>query len=236
MFFFFPKKWLQVLVLLMPIPRIYRADFEETGIYHVYNRTNNREKLFLSEENKYFFLRKLKELLSPVSGIYCWCLLPNHFHFLLRIKEEKEIIAYLGEKEKQQLTITEKKYLSGVILLDEIIEGCFKRFFQSYALSFNKVHSRSGNLFYKPFKRVRIDSDTQFTHVVIYIHANALKHKLCNDLTEWKWSSFHSLISDNPTTLLRNELMEWFGGREQFIKTHLESSRYYCKVKSGIED
>lgn len=41
----------------MPIPDKYLANFEENSIYHVYNRTNNKEKLFLSEENILFFFK-----------------------------------------------------------------------------------------------------------------------------------------------------------------------------------
>ena len=63
----------------MPIPDKYLADFEENGIYHVYNRTNNKEKLFLSEENVIFFLRRFKELNSPLADTYSWNLLPIIF-------------------------------------------------------------------------------------------------------------------------------------------------------------
>ena len=46
----------------MPIPAKYLADFTENGIYHIYNRTNNKEKLFLSNENRLFFLKKIPRL------------------------------------------------------------------------------------------------------------------------------------------------------------------------------
>lgn len=168
----------------MPIPDKYLADFEEDGIYHIYNRTNNKEKLFLNDDNRSFFLKRYKEILSPFTDTYCWSLLPNHFHLLIKVRSEDAVIAYLQSKSQTELTITEKKFLRQrgsslskvgipVITFSQLIEQTFKRFFQSYALAFNKQHSRQGNLFYKPFKRVKIEKDTQFTMTIIYIHANA---------------------------------------------------------------
>ena len=205
----------------MPIPSKYLADFEEGEIYHVYNRTNNREKLFLTDENRSFFLRRYKEIVSPFADTYCWNLLPNHFHLLIKIKSEQVIVAYLESKPKEGLTTTERKFLTRVanlakvgnpeITFSELIEQTFKRFFQSYALAFNKQHHRHGNLFYKPFKRIKIENDAQFTMALIYIHANAAKHGLVKDFTTYQWSSWHSILSKQPTSLLRYEVIKWFG-------------------------
>ena len=117
-----------------------------------------------------------------------------------------------------------------------MIEKTFKRFFQSYALAFNKLYTRHGNLFYKPFKRVRIDSDPQFTMAVIYVHANAAKHGLVKDFTTYPWSSWHSIISKQPTLLLREELIRWFGSIELCIKTHKELASGYHNCEVSIED
>jgi len=141
----------------MPIPQKYLADFEEAGIYHVYNRTNNKEPLFLNDENCLFFLKRYKELLFLYTDTYCWSLLSNHFHFLIKIKPAKDIKAFLFAKPAAETTITEKKYLKNEITISELIEQAFKRLFQSYALAFNGMYNRKGNLFYRPFKRIRIE-------------------------------------------------------------------------------
>lgn len=229
----------------MPIPEKYIADFEEDEIYHVYNRTNNKEKLFLTDENRFFFLKRYKEIVAPFADTYCWNLLPNHFHFLIKIKSEQLVIGYLQSKPKEAITATEKKFLAKVanllkdgnpgtpeITFSELIEQTFKRFFQSYALAFNKQHHRQGNLFYKPFKRIRIENDAQFTMALIYIHTNAAKHGLVKDFTTYMWSSWHSIISNQHSLLLRDEIIEWFGNLEVCIKSHRElaASFYNCEV------
>ena len=251
--------WQKELYLsYMPIPEKYIADFEEDEIYHVYNRTNNKEKLFITDENRIFFLKRYKEIIAPFADTYCWNLLPNHFHFLIKIKSEQLIIEYLQSKPKEALTATERKFLVRVanlpkvgnpgnfqkvgnpgnneITLCELIEQTFKRFFQSYALAFNKQHHRQGNLFYKPFKRIKIENDAQFTMALIYIHANAAKHGLVKDFTTYVWSSWHSIISNQPTLLLRDEVIKWFGSLERCIKSHKELAAGYYNCEVAIED
>ncbi len=61
------------------------------GTYHIYNRANGNESLFFREDNYLYFLEKYKEYISPVAETFCYCLMPNHFHFLIRIKSENEL-------------------------------------------------------------------------------------------------------------------------------------------------
>lgn len=220
----------------MPIAPRYLAKFNENGIYHVYNRTNNRELLFLSSENYFFFLRKYDDYLHSILDTFCWCLLPNHFHLLVRIKTEIDICKYIQAKEYKLQTTSEKLFLDKKLLLTELVERTFKRFFQSYSQSFNKMYNRQGNLFYKPFKRIEVDRDSHFKQAVVYIHANPQKHQLVKDFSSWKWSSWKSILSELPTRLLRNELLDWFGGKDLFIKTHLDLSQHYYNSDLAIED
>ncbi len=220
----------------MPIPGKYLADFEENGIYHVFNRTNNREKLFLSDENRHFFLRKYRAHLATYIDTYCWCLLPNHFHFLVRVKSLTSLKTMIEVKALNERSLTEKKFLENKCSVSELVEHAFKRFFQSYSLSFNKAHQRKGNLFYKPFKRVAVSKETHFTAAIVYIHANPVKHGVSEDFTSYEWSSWRSYFSDAPTLLLRKEVIEWFGSKEDFIKAHRDLIEFYYESDISIED
>ncbi len=220
----------------MPIPKKYLADLREEGTYHIYNRTNNRELLFRSDENRRFFLNKYEQYLTPFLDTFSWCLIPNHFHFLARVKTEEQIKKYLGSHPFHDLKTVEKQYLRGEYVAERLLETECQRFFTSYSMSINKMYTRNGNLFHRPFKRVEIINDHQFTQAVIYIHANALKHQLVNDFTVYPWSSWHTLLSPSPGFLLQSELFDWFGDRDAFIKTHFELSQYYYQSDVGIED
>jgi len=64
---------------------------EEGFFYHIYNRGNNGGNIFFDEENYTYFLQLLAKYILPVAEIYAYCLLKNHFHILVRIKENYEI-------------------------------------------------------------------------------------------------------------------------------------------------
>ena len=68
-----------------------QALYEPNGIYHIVNHANGKENLFQEEENYHYFLKKYSEKLSPILDFIAYCLMPNHFHLLIRIKE-KEIL------------------------------------------------------------------------------------------------------------------------------------------------
>jgi putative transposase len=65
----------------------YHAPFVSNDFYHVYNRANtNTDKLFYQQKNYAYFLQKFNEYLSDYLEVWAYCLIPNHFHFLVRVK------------------------------------------------------------------------------------------------------------------------------------------------------
>lgn len=214
----------------------YAADFYEEGIFHVYNRTNNKELLFKSTENKLYFLRQYHKYVHPFVDTFCWNLLPNHFHFLIRIKTTEAIKNHLQTVLPQSLKPLERKYLDNALTTELLLELEWKRFFNSYAMAFNKQQQRPGNLFQRPFKRVEVRKESHFIQAVIYIHGNAQRHKLCKDFRTHEWSSWHTILSDKPTHLKRDEVLEWFGGKHHFIDAHISSTDFYYNCDISIED
>ncbi len=59
---------------------------EADHFYHIYNRGINSCSVFIDEENYHFFLSRFKKYLSSFIEVYAYCLMPNHFHFLIRVK------------------------------------------------------------------------------------------------------------------------------------------------------
>jgi len=171
----------------------YTTRLEPKGIYHIYNRAVGKQQLFTSPANYQFFLDRIKKYLVAVVDVYAYCLLGNHFHLLIRVRE--------GESHKT-------------------VSHAFQQMFQSYALAFNKQEGRVGTLFQTPFKRAEVHTEAYFHYLVWYIHSNAQHHGLVKDFRQWPYSSYHSLLSDRPTLLLRDELLQGFGGREAFIAFH----------------
>lgn len=61
--------------------------FESGNLYHIYNQGNNRQQIFYVRDNYLFFLNKLKRHVLPYSDILAWCLMSNHFHLLVYVKQ-----------------------------------------------------------------------------------------------------------------------------------------------------
>ena len=189
----------------------YYTKFEEGQFYHIYNRAVGDQSLFKSDQNFVYFLNKYNHYLSGIVDTYAYCLLSNHFHLLIRVKELKEI-AIVRELQKQRHAENES--------IHTLVAHQLQRFFQSYAMAFNKQQQRNGTLFQTPFKRALITDDTYFTQIIYYIHANPQNHNLIDDFRKWKWSSYNSLISNKPTKLNKAEVLNWFGGADAYCDYH----------------
>src|SRR3989304_3244346 len=96
----------------------------------------------------------------------------------------------------------------------------FADFFNAHAKAINRAYGRTGSLFQHPFGRVPVTSDRQFWNVIAYIHQNPRKHKFVDDFREWKWSSYGIIVAEQPTILKRDYVLDWFGGKDQYLELH----------------
>ena len=184
------------------------------NIYHLFNHAIGKEKLFTSEENYLYFLKKYAGHVKEICDTYCYCLLPNHFHLLVKIKDENSITNHFKIIKKK-----EPPALDNEIISDFIMER-FSNWLNGYTKAFNKLYQRKGALFLDYTKRSLIDKDESFSKLIHYIHANPVHHGFTKQIDNWKYSSYNSLLSNGKTLLLRDEVLTWFGGKNEFIKFH----------------
>jgi putative transposase len=213
----------------MAIPAQYIATLQQERFYHIVCKSLHNQKLFLSDENRFFFLKRYKKFLHPFLSTYAYCLLDNHAHFIIRIHEVEDIIDHITQIKPEELTINEKKILSdrSAVKIDQLLERQFNSFFVSYTRSFNIYYKRKGHLFDSPFKRILLSDEAHITQAIVYVHANAQRHKLVSNFYDYKWSSYHSILGTGATHLNRQDVLNWFGGREGFVETHERQSNYY---------
>ena len=141
----------------------YTAILTPDFFYHIYNRANGNEKLFYTTENFRYFLQKYTQYIHPVADTFCYCLMPNHFHLIVRIRSETKL-----------LNLTGFENLTGLKLEAQITKH-FSNFFNSYSKSINEQERRKGSLFMRPFKRKIIESTPYLQKLVHYIHFNPLE-------------------------------------------------------------
>lgn len=186
---------------------------EADKFYHIYNRGVNGEVIFKSTRNFDFFLKKVEEYLIPVCEIYAYCLLPNHFHFLVRIKSESELESLV---KVSNLDKAER----GLHTQQNIFSKQFSRLFNSYSQAFNKENGRHGALIESPFKRKEINNLDYLRRVLIYIHRNPQLHELVEDFRDYNYSSYKSILNNSENFLQKNEIIELFDDKEDFIFCH----------------
>jgi len=192
-----------------------QQDLEKDKYYHVYNRGNNSCLLFYNDKNYEFFLRRFDMYLSDFVDVYAYCLLPNHFHLLVRIKEV-ELVDEHGEIES--------------------ITKAFHRFFTSYSKAINNQENRHGSLFENPFKRKEITDENYFANLVFYIHANPQLHGLTTDFKTYYWSSFTRILIDKPIKLIKEEVLDWFDDKENYLFFHNQKMEFELLSNVLIED
>ncbi len=204
----------------MPLNPHFHAPILPERNFHICNRTNNRELLFLTEENKRFFIQQFDIYTNHILQPFGWSLLPNHFHLQVKAKPVKEVMNRIIQLPEEKRTPTQNRFLLGEVTYDHLASKELKRFFQSYAMSLNNQFRRQGNLFYKRFRCVEIEDYNQFRNTMVYIHTNPVKHGLIADFTEYQWSSWHEFNHRGPSIIDRAEVYKIFGNKTAFLTAH----------------
>ena len=144
--------------------------FSSTGLYHIVFRGMSRQNIF-EEDNDFV---KFKEILEKVKiemafEIYAYCLMDNHVHLFIKEKE-------LGNITKIML-----KLLS------------------NYVGWYNRKYLRSGSLIGNRYKSEAIEDEKNFFAVTRYIHQNPTKAGVVDNISDYKWSSYHDYLNDEDS-------------------------------------
>jgi putative transposase len=163
--------------------------------YHIYNRGNNKEKIFYHSGDYFSFLAKYKEYVAPYVKTYAFCLIPNHFHLLIKTGYNFN---------PPQLSIPNQ----------------LRKLFICHAQRINSMQRRTGALFTKSYQRIEIKEEAYLKQVVNYIHKNPVKHGVERNFKKYIYSSYKIILSDSETILARDQVLDWFGGKQAFIDFH----------------
>lgn len=198
----------------------YYIRFEEGTFYHVYNRAVNKKPMFTKSWNYRFFLNRMEKYILPYADIYSFCLLENHFHLLLKIKQLQKDLKTLKELSNPNENINE--FIEETVNKDihYIVSGAFRKMFQSYAMAFNKQEGRIGTLFQTPFKRSEIDSEEYLVQIIYYIHNNPQKHHYIGDFRKYPYSSYPYYLKKAESPWVHDDMYKLFEGYKEFVDFH----------------
>lgn len=186
--------------------------------YHVYNRGSEKRPLFVNDRDRNRFIKTIKyyqlegpkpkfsnlmkfriwkpDLNKKIVEIICYCLMPNHFHFLLKQVRDGGVTEFISK-------------LSN-----------------SYTKYFNTKHNRVGPLFQGEFKAVLVESDEQLLHLSRYIHLNPLVSFITRDLDLYPWSSYKEYISNIEGLCNKNEVLGFFKTPKDYQQFVLDQADY----------
>ena|SRR3989344_7600668 len=209
--------------MLMPSKHVVRS-FVENGIYHVYNRGVEKRDIFLDDQDRKLFLYYAFIYLSPLQKVLqsyptissrlqrnnlssqiellSFCLMPNHFHLLIKQIAQDSISRLL-----RQLT-------------------------NAYTSYFNQKYHRVGGLVQGKFKAVVIEDDELLLHVSRYIHLNPLVSGVTKDLDMYPWSSYSEYTQNKSGLCHKELILAYFLGPNAYKPFVLDHAGYAKEVES----
>lgn len=173
--------------------------FETGKYYHLYNRSNNEELIYREDENYLYFLQRYREYFKQDLVTVAYCLMPTHFHFLIKVKTENP----------DRLNDNIGAFLSG------------------YTKAFNLRYDRHGSMFQPRTKAKEVGNDEYLVTLITYIHQNPVRAKLVSTQPEWKYSSYLDLIGERNGNLPDKDfLLQYFktpGEYKQYSEAMIEN-------------
>jgi len=171
-------------------------EFKPNTLYHVYNRGNNRQKIFFNYGNYLYFIKKIEKYLLIHCDLLAYCLMPNHFHFLIEPKEKSQ---------------------------DKEINKAFQIILSSYSQAINKQENRTGSLFQQHTKAKSLEHYGLYAETCFhYIHQNPLKAGLVKEIERWEFSSVKEYTLTRNEKLCNHEkahlLLNIPKDRSEFLK------------------
>lgn len=193
--------------------------------YHIFNRGINGCKVFENDDNRIFFLQKVKAYVMQVADVYAYCLMPNHFHFILRIKDDIDGNNFAKVQGNNFAKVQNfGKVETGLHAEKSIPSKQIGKLISSYTQAFNKYHHRHGPLFERPFKRKRIETEEYLIKSIIYVHRNVLD--LGRSMNDYDFSSYKALVSGKPSAIEKENVLELFDGIAHFRSMHQRDNDY----------
>lgn len=168
--------------------------FAKGCYYHIFNRGVNRENIFASSQHYYHCLKLVKTNFHKFNiSMIAYCLMPNHYHFLVRVDGYDSLSKCLGFT------------------------------FDAYAQSFNKSTGRVGTLFQDRFKAIQVEDESYLLHLCRYIHLNPMEADLVKQPEDWLFSNYLEWIKKRNGNLVDHSFItSYFPLIEDYIEFVLE--------------
>jgi len=180
-----------------------KKEFYQGGYYHIYNRGANRDLIFFNAENYSYCLRLMSKYKDKYSlSLIVYCLMPNHYHFVIRQDAENGISEFMRDV------------------------------FNTYAQAVNMQQDRKGTLFQGRFRHIHIEKDEHNLHLCRYIHLNPVKAGLVTLPEQWEFSNYKDWTGERNSSLTDKSFMfDNFGSSQNYREFVMEYLKEKTKEK-----
>ncbi|HEX8992446.1 MAG TPA: transposase [Anaerolineales bacterium] len=197
--------------------------------YHIYNRGNNRGAIFFEPENYIYFLHGIKKYLLPAADVIAYCLMPTHYHLMIRVKPAPQTSGVSKTPEVSPKTPEVSDVSLGMMRLSV-----------SYTKAINKRFGRSGVLFQGRFQARAIADSGHLIQLCCYIHGNPVKDGLVTDPARWPYSNYLEWIGERQGTLLDCAFVHAQfpdpGSYKDFVRNYLQGRNIPEAVQTYLGD
>jgi putative transposase len=186
--------------------------------YHIYNRGNNRQSIFFQPENYLYFLRNVNRYLAPLAKVTAYCLMPTHYHILVRLQTSEFSFMKPSENEAGEVKNSEVS-----------LSRAMMRLSVSYTKAINKRFERVGSLFQGQFQAKPVQNYPHLLNLCVYIHANPVKDGLVARPEDWIYSNYLEWLGQRKGALVDHEfIQEHFGSSAEYqdLVMHFVRTRY----------
>lgn len=160
---------------------------EVDSIYHIYNRGVNKGLIFFSDKNYEYFVYKMSYHFHEKASILAYCLMPNHYHLLVKVLRE-----------------------------DFVLNG-LRPFILAYIRAVNNEQERVGPLFQSHYQSNIVGDEGYLLECVQYIHLNPVKAGMVAHPQEWEYSSYRSYFSTSQNSIIDTSwIYDYFDSLQEF--------------------
>lgn len=170
--------------------RCLHQEFTKGRVFHIFNHAIDDFMLFYDEEDYNYFLSIFEKKLDNIpAAIFAYCLMPNHYHFLIRQESEKEIYKL------------------------------FNFAYISYARYYNKRYNRKGHIFRTPLQHINVNSKIYMLQLCKYIHMNPVYANLVDKPEDWTYSNYLEWIKKRKGLLFAEDFQQkYFPDPQRYIE------------------
>lgn len=177
--------------------------FLQTTSY--YNDSDQKDRFARASKSPKFYVSDLlSQNSNQVVKFLCYCIMPDHYHFLLKVLKDDHLSRYLNTLQN------------------------------SYTRFFNLKFHRKGPLWQSRFRCSQIESDEQLLHVMRYIHLNPVTKALVDKPEEWKLSSYPQYLESDTLQKMKEVSIQNVDKLKTFTENQIDYQRKLLGIKRAL--